>query len=137
MAETPEQYIEALEEPRRGEIAQLHALIRATVPEFEPHVASGMLAYGRYRYRYESGHEGEWFNVGLASRKQGISLYVVALREDGGYLAESYRERLPNAGIGKSCVRFKRLANVDIDVVRELLAETGRLRPAGALTAPA
>jgi len=135
VTDTPDQFLEALEDPRREEVARLHALIVETVPELEPHVASGMLAYGHYRYRYESGREGEWFSIGLASRKQGISLYIVAECEGGGYLAERYRERLPKASIGKSCVRFKRLADVDIDVLRELIAESGRLRPAGAITA--
>ena len=133
---TPEEYIGGLDEPRRGEIAQLDELIRATLPQLEPHVASGMLAYGRYHYRYDSGREGDWFHVGLASRKRAISLYVVAACDDGTYLAERYAERLPKADIGKSCVRFKRLADVDLDAVRTLLAEAGTLPPPGA-TAPA
>ena len=41
---TPDDYIADLEEPRRGEIQELHDLIRETVPDLESHVASGMLA---------------------------------------------------------------------------------------------
>jgi hypothetical protein len=51
---------------------------------------------------------------------------------DGGYLAERFAERLPKANIGKSCVRFKRTSDVDLDVVRELVAEAGRIGPAAA-----
>src|SRR3954449_9535950 len=101
---TPEDYIAALEEPRRGDVQQLHDLVRETLPHFTPHIRSGMIGYGEYHYRYASGREGDWFLVGLASRKQYISLYVVCT-VDGAYLAERYVDRLPNADIGKSCVR--------------------------------
>ena len=74
---TPDDYIDALEEPRRGEIRELHDLIRATVPDLEPHVASGMLGYGPFHYRYASGREGDASLLALSSRKRYISLYVL------------------------------------------------------------
>jgi hypothetical protein len=132
-ADTPEQYLAEADEPRRSELVRLHELIRETLPELEPHMASGMVGYGHYHYRYASGREGDWFQIGLANRKTGISLYVVAESEDGGYLAERYAERLPKASVGKSCVRFQRLDDVDLEVVRELLVQAGRRRPAGAI----
>jgi Domain of unknown function (DU1801) len=132
-ADTPEQYLAEADEPRRGELARLHELICTTLPDLEPHMASGMIGYGHFHYRYASGREGDWFHVGLANRKTGISLYVVAESEDRGYLAERYAERLPKASVGKSCVRFKRLADVDVEVLRDLLEQAGRRRPVGAV----
>ena len=125
----PDDYIDALEQPRRGEIRELHDLIRQTVPDLEPHVASGMLGYGPFHYRYASGREGDASLLALSSRKNHISLYVLCTTETG-YLAEQYAERLPKADIGKSCVRFKRTADVDRDALRELIAEAGRIGPA-------
>jgi hypothetical protein len=87
---------------------------------------SGMLGYGTYRYRYASGKEGEWFVIGLANQKRYISLYVCAA-DDQGYLAERFANRLPKADIGKSCVRFKRLEDLDADVVAEMIEETAKL----------
>ena len=130
-ARTPEQYIGGLGEPRRGDIQALHDLIRATMPGREPVVAGGMLGYGPYHYRYASGREGETSLVGLASQKRYISLYVMCT-DEGTYLAERYVPRLPKANIGKCCVRFRRTADVDLDVLRELLAEVDRLGPAHA-----
>jgi Domain of unknown function (DU1801) len=132
-AATPEQYLAELDEPRRSELTRLHELIRETVPDLEPEMASGIIGYGRFHYRYASGREGDAHHIALASRKQGISLYVLCESEDGGYLAERYVDRLPKANIGKSCVRFRRLEQVDLDVLRELLTEAGRLKPAGAV----
>lgn len=125
-ATTPEAYLNALDEPRRSEVRAVHELIRAAAPALEPHIQSGMLAYGRYAYRYASGRTGEWSPIGLASQKRYISLYVMAA--DGErYLAESFRDRLPKADIGKSCVRFRRLADVDTEALAELVREGAKL----------
>ena len=91
-------------------------------------VQSGGVGYGPYRYRYPTGREGEASLIGLSSRKAYISLYVLC-SEDGAYLTERYVDRLPKANIGKSCVRFKRTSDIDLDVLRELLVEAGRLGP--------
>ena len=91
---TPDDYMNALEEPRRGEIRALDELIRETVPDLEPHVRYGMLGYGPYHYRYASGREGDASVVGLASNKRYISLYVACV-VDGTYVAQRYGDRLP------------------------------------------
>lgn len=123
---TPAEYLAKLEEPRRTDIAALDQLIRATVPELEPFVHSGMLAYGPFHYRYASGREGDWFRLGVASNKQYISLYACAVDPSGRYVAEAYKERLPKANIGKSCVRFKRLSDLDEAALASLLQATAR-----------
>ena len=92
-----------------------------------------MLGYGRFHYRYASGREGDASLIALSSRKNYISLYVLCT-DEAGYLAEQYVERLPKASIGKSCVRFKRTSDIDLDVLRDLLADAGRIGGAGAVT---
>jgi uncharacterized protein YdhG (YjbR/CyaY superfamily) len=121
-ATTHEAYIEQVEEKRRADIRRLHELVREVAPELEPTMEFGMLGYGTYRYRYASGREGEWMTIGIANNKQYISLYCCAA-DDRGYVAERYRERLPKANIGKSCIRFKRLSDLDEDTLRELIRE--------------
>jgi hypothetical protein len=118
---------------RRADIDRLDRLIRDTLPDLEVHEADGMLGYGPFHYRYASGREGDAYRVSVASRKAGISLYVLALTEDGEYLAESRADRFPKANVGKSCVRFKRLDDVDRAALRELLADAGRLPAPGAV----
>lgn len=128
-----EDYLAGLEEPRRSEVERLDALIRGAAPDLEPHVSSGMLAYGTYHYRYASGREGDAALISLASRRQYLSLYVQCATPTG-YLAERYAERLPKAKIGRSCVRFKRLSDVDEAGLADLVAEAARLGPGAAAT---
>ena len=126
-----EDYIAALAEPRRTDVAALDALIREHAPSLEPVVAGKMLGYGPFHYRYASGREGDTTLLGLASQKRYISLYVLCAN-GGRYLAESYAERLPKASVGKSCVRFARLSDVDTAVLADLVSEAARRGPGDA-----
>lgn len=119
-AATPEDYIAQIDEPRRSDIQQLHQLIRQTVPDLKPFIIAGMIGYGPYHYKYASGREGDTAIISLASQKNYISLYVCATA-DGQYVAESYKEKLPKANIGKSCIRFKQLADIEVKVLKEVL----------------
>jgi Domain of unknown function (DU1801) len=129
-AETPAEYIAMLDEPRRTDIRELDELIRKNAPKLDPHISTGMLAYGHYHYRSKSGREGDWFHIGLASNKNYISLYVMATDpKGGGYLAESYKDRLPKANIGRSCVRFRHLSDVDRKALIELIKGGAKFDP--------
>jgi hypothetical protein len=117
---TVAEYLAALDEPRRSEMAALHALITKALPKHPPAFGSGMIGYGSYHFKYPSGREGDWPIVGLSSRKQYISVYLMG-SEDGVYIAEKHRTELPKASIGKSCVRFKRLADIDLKVLEKVI----------------
>lgn len=125
-AKTPNEYINAIEEPRKSDIVALHQLIQKVVPNLKPGILYGMIAYGSYHYKSKSGREGEWSTICLASQKNYISLYVSCVK-DGHYLAEEYAERLPKADIGKSCVRFKRVSDVDTAVLEEMVREAAAI----------
>lgn len=122
---SPAEYLAQLEEPRRAEVAALDALIRRTAPKLEPFIHSGMLAYGPFHYKYASGREGDWFHIGVASNKSYISLYICAMDEKG-YIAERYKADLPKANIGRSCVRFKRLSDLDTSALERLIRDGSR-----------
>jgi hypothetical protein len=124
-AKNAEEYIGMLEEPGKSQIQELHNLIVATVPKLKPFIISGMIGYGKFHYKSKSGREGDWYVVGLAQQKNYISLYVCAVK-DGKYIAEGYKDKLPKTSIGKSCIRFKRVGDVDLGVIKEILLEAER-----------
>lgn len=94
----------------------------SNAPNLEPFEMRGIRAYGHWHYKYASGREGDWFHIGLASNKRYISLYVCPSNERGN-IADQYRAALPKASIGKSCIRFKKLADVDIDVIAAMIRD--------------
>lgn len=127
---TPAEYIAAIDEPRRSQVQQVYDLIAAAVPDQEPYIGYGMIAFGRFHYKYASGREGDWAPVALASQKQYISVYVSAADAEG-YLAERFKARLPKASIGKSCIRFKRTDDIDLTVLAECVREGVTLQMGG------
>lgn len=115
-----DKHIASLPDGRRDAVQAVHDTVRAAAPELEAAMWSEkIIAYGTYHYRYASGREGDWFPIGLANNKGYVSLYICAADEDG-YLAEQNADRLGKVSVGKSCIRFKRLEDIDLDVVAEL-----------------
>lgn len=129
-AKSVSDYLNKVDEPRRSDMKQLHALIRKVVPQYIPFLISGMIGYGKYHYKYASGREGDWSIVALASQKNYISVYVCAVK-GGKYLAEYYKKEFPKASIGKSCIRFKRIEDIDLKVLQKLLKEAAQLAKSG------
>ncbi|MFW5720067.1 MAG: DUF1801 domain-containing protein [Candidatus Dojkabacteria bacterium] len=121
-ATTPDEYFEQIDEPRKSHMLKIRELIKSTLPDFEEHIRSGMVGYGTYHYKYASGREGDWFIIGLASNKSYISIYACVSR-NGQYIAEKYKDQLPKANIGKSCIRFKTTDDVDLSVIQKILLD--------------
>ena len=86
----------------------------------------GIVGFGEYSYRYASGRSGEWFQVGFAPRKQALTLYLMG----GLYLPESADEsqnlltRLGKYKTGKGCMYIKKLSDVDLAILRQLVSHS-------------
>jgi hypothetical protein len=120
-------HIATLDEPRRSRMAHRHEVITSAIPDagirmFE--YGGTLIGYGPYRYSNSAGKEvGDWFSVGLASRKSYVSLFSMGLR-DGRYLVEAEHQRFPGTEIGRSCLNIKDATPVDDDAVRDLVRAT-------------
>ncbi len=76
-----------------------------------------IVGFGSYRYRYDSGREGDWMQVGFSPRKQALTLYIMS----GFSRYQKLMAKLGKHKTGKSCLYIKRLSDVDGDVLRELI----------------
>ena len=76
-----------------------------------------IIGFGNYRYKYESGREGDWFLTGFSPRKQNLTLYIMS-----GF--DEYDQLLSKLGkhtTGKSCLYIKKMDDVNVDVLKELV----------------
>lgn len=128
---TPEAYLASRPADRRETLQTLHKAIRRAAPTLEPVMMSGMIGYGKFHYKYESGREGDWFLIGLCARKNHYSLYICSA-ENGAYLAEQNAAKLGKVKVGRSCITFKRLADLKLDVALTLVKKAAKLGGAGA-----
>jgi hypothetical protein len=134
---SPDAHIASLPDGVREDIASLDATIIDAMPGAERVVWEGkfwggtdqrIIGYGSYHYQGRSGAEGEWFIVGLAVQKNYLSLYVTG-NVDGTSLAKLYAPRLGKVKAGSANLQFKRAADLDLDVLRELVARARELAP--------
>lgn len=126
-ASSVKDYIDQIDEPRKRDIQALHDLISSTLPELPASIQFNMIGYGSYHYRYATGREGDAPIVALASQKNYISVYAHAVTKEGKYLAETFADALGKVSVGKSCIRFKRLSDLQTTVLMELLKETAQI----------
>lgn len=112
---------------RAGELKFLDELIRAeasALPPVKDRIFYGMLSYGMQPYRTKSGTgASEWPSIMLAAQKNYMSLYICAIDEDGKYIAEKNADKLGKVNCGKSCVRFKKVEDLNLHTLRNILRE--------------
>jgi len=122
-AETPEEYIDQIPQPRKAEIIQLDNLIKKHAQGLDREMYHNIIGYGKFHYKSKSGREGDWFALGLASQKNYISVYC-CISDGKHYIAEKYKDKLPNTSIGKSCIRFSKLEKIDLKELENAIKET-------------
>ncbi len=79
-----------------------------------------IIGFGDYHYKYDSGREGDWFCMGFSPRKQNLTLYIMAGLEADPELMT----RLGKYKTGVSCLYVKRLADIDVEVLKELMLKS-------------
>ncbi|MGD9713313.1 MAG: DUF1801 domain-containing protein [Thermomicrobiales bacterium] len=125
-----EAFIDAVpSERKRTDSWELLKLMEDATGEPATLWGASIVGFGSYHYQYESGHAGDAPIVGFSPRKAAISIYVL-----NGFEGESdLLDRLGTHTMGKSCIYVKRLQDIDVSVLRELversLRETKRRWP--------
>jgi nucleoid DNA-binding protein len=79
-----------------------------------------IVGFGKYDYKYKSGREGAWFLTGFSPRKQNLTIYIMS-----GF--KRYNDLMKNLGkykTGSSCLYIKKLEDVDMKVLKELISES-------------
>lgn len=101
LAQVPSEHLEALGELRAACLDELLG--------YEESISYGMPSYSRDGI----------VEIAFSNRKQYISFHV--LRTD---VVETHRDRLTGLDVGKGCIRYRRPAQIDMDVVRSILRAT-------------
>jgi hypothetical protein len=125
------EFLAGLPDDRRDTVTTVHKAIRKAAPKLAPLIMNGMgpspiIGYGKYRYRSASGREGDWYLIGLVPGKKDYSLHICVLDKDG-YLVERNAARLGKVKTGRSCINFKKLEDLKLDVAMGLVKQAEKL----------
>ena len=133
----PDAYIASLPDEHREALTLVDGAIQSAMPDRQRVLWEGVfwggtmqsiIGYGHIEQTGSSGNTVEWFLVGLARQKRNYSIYVNAV-VNNAYLAHSYADRLGKVKLGAASIGFRRLEDLDLVVLTELVAEANKLTP--------
>jgi len=85
---------------------------------FEPKMwGLGIIGFGSYHYKYDSGHEGDAPLVAFSPRKAAISLYCYTTTEN----KEELLSKLGKHKASKGCIYIKKLTDIDTEILRKMI----------------
>ena len=116
-----EAFLHGVENEKKREDAFAILALMAEVTGEPPKLwGSSIIGFGSYHYKYASGHEGDACLTGFSPRKQNLVLYILA----GFDQYDALLAKLGKYKTGKSCLYINKLADIDPDVLRELVAQS-------------
>ena len=129
-AATVEDYLASLPEDRREAVSAVRDTVNANLDDgFEEGMEYGMVTWGIPLSRYPKTYNGKPLGVvSLASQKNHLALYLMCLYADDGledWFRQQYVDRGMRLDMGKSCVRFKKLEDVPLEVIGKAIRAKG------------
>ena len=124
-APVPDFLAHVLDERRREDARRLCAMMQEITGEPPAMWGTSIIGFGSYHYRYASGREGGSALASFSPRSQSLAIYLI------GEFEERHRSVLARLGphkAGKGCLYVKRLDDVDLGVLRELIDRSVRVR---------
>lgn len=114
-------FIETVEHPRKkSEAFKLLKIFESVTSLPAKMWGPSIIGFGTYHYVYASGREGDSPLVAFSPRKANIVLYLDYEGDD----RDQFLERLGKHKVSKGCIYVNKLADIDIDVLKELIQHT-------------
>ncbi|MBK8497800.1 MAG: DUF1801 domain-containing protein [Flavobacteriales bacterium] len=112
-------FIDKQPEAVAGDCRAIMKLMKKATGEEPKMWGASIVGFGRYAYEGASGRSGEWMVTGFSPRKTNLTLYIMM-----GFEKEAAQmKKLGKHTTGKSCLYIKRLGDVDMKVLEELIVK--------------
>jgi hypothetical protein len=128
-AKTVEDYLKELPEDRRAVVSKVRDVILRNLPKgYRESLNWGMICYEVPPERYPKTYNNQPLGyVALAAQKNYFALYLMCAyqnSEQERQLKEGFKQAGKKLDMGKSCLRFRRLEDLPLDVIGETIAST-------------
>jgi len=108
------------DEQKRQDSFKILEMMKKITKEDPKMWGPSIVGFGSYHYKYASGHEGDMCIAGFSPRKEALTIYILP----GFEKYDSLMKKLGKYKTGKSCLYIKKLADVDIKVLTELIIQS-------------
>jgi Domain of unknown function (DU1801) len=116
-----ESYFSAIGDEARRRDCEALAKLMSRATKYQPKMwGTSIVGFGSYHYKYESGREGDSCLTGFSSRKSDISMYLSA----GVLGQEELLSKLGKHRMSKGCLYVRKLGDVDLKVLEQLVVAT-------------
>ena len=126
-------YIDSQPELKRSDMQDLHRIILKVMPKCKLWFLDGKdengkivsnpnIGYGLQTIKYADGKSKEFYQIGISANTTGISVYIMGI-EDKKYLQETYRNKIGKASVTGYCIKFKRLKDINIDILEAAIRD--------------
>ena len=121
------EYISGQPDAKRKDMQELHERILQLSPGCQLWFLDGKndegkvvsnpnIGYGFQTMKYTDGSTRDFYRIGLSGNTSGISVYIMGI-DDKTFLPRTYGEQIGKATVTGYCIRFKKLADIHIDVL--------------------
>ena len=111
-------FLNALEDEQVKADCKALVKLMKEVSGFEPAMwGRSIVGFGKYHYKYDSGHEGDSCLTGFSPRKGNISIYTNLYLEDDSPLMK----KLGKFKNGNSCIYIKKMADIDQSILAKII----------------
>lgn len=113
-------FIANINPEKKSDCERLISIMQEITGETPAMWGSSIIGFGSYHYEYDSGHTGDSAIIGFSPRKRELVVYIVP-----GF--DSFQGLLAKLGkhkTGQSCLYIKRLSDISIKVLTELMSES-------------
>ena len=108
------------DEQKRKDCFEIVKIMKQVTNEEPKMWGPAIIGFGSYHYKYESGREGDTMQIGFSPRKQNLTLYIGL----GGDTENPLLKKLGKHTTGKGCLYIKELADIDKEVLQDLITES-------------
>ena len=114
-------FIKKIEDPKKLKESKQILKILKDISKKTPRMwGDSIIGFGKYHYKYASGREGDWMRIAFSPRKQNLTLYIMDGFDNYGEILE----KLGKFKTGKSCLYIKKLQDIDIKILKELVKKS-------------
>lgn len=115
-------FINSVQDPQQREDSLVLIDLMGKLSGEQPKMwGDSIVGFGLEQLKYASGRELEWFKIGFSPRKNSLTLYVLRSSEDA--YGDLFKQ-LGKHSLGKGCLYIKKLADVDLQVLQQVIAKS-------------